>query len=137
MKITKATLEKLIKEELSSFMSEEDIDMELDTDADAEESTDEVMDKLKSVYDILQGIFADEEEGEEGLEDLGDEELDESEDLDESDDLDEKKEEMDEKKEEMDESEDLDEKKYKDQLDESVMRKFQKIAFNKGKTLLK
>ena len=151
-------LKSMIKEELESYMHEEE-EMEVSADADMGDVAvdgDEMdmeagggaEDTLRAIYDQLAAYFEggevedemDELPGEEGEEDMDaeDETMEEAkkEDMDEA-----KKEDMDEaKKEDMDEAkkEDMDEAKDKDELKESQVKRFQKLAnIIKGQLFIK
>jgi len=91
MKITKEQLNQMIQEELDSYLSEfegneevtfEEDDMDAPMDdmemADAGEN-EELMDSLRSLYDVLKGMFDGEGEVEDEMEDMEDmEDMDEA-----------------------------------------------------------
>ena len=84
MKITKEELNKMIQEELDAYLSETDVeDITLEADEEMEDMPDaitsvepneELMASLRNLYDVLQGMFAEEEEAE----DEAEEEIDET-----------------------------------------------------------
>ena len=86
--MTLKELQGMIKEELESYMNEEEVDVDVDTDAgdvdaDGAESGDDSEDVLRQIYDMLKDKF----EGEEEAGDMDD--MDDMEDAGEADDMDE------------------------------------------------
>jgi len=65
--MTLKELQGMIKEELESYMNEEEVDVDVDTDAgdvdaDGAESGDDSEDVLRQIYDMLKDKFEGEEE---------------------------------------------------------------------------
>ena len=72
--MTLKELQGMIKEELESYMNEEEVDVDVDTaagdvDADGEESGDDSEDVLRKIYDMLKDKF-EAEEGEDDMDDM-------------------------------------------------------------------
>ena len=82
--MTLKELQGMIKEELESYMNEEEVDVDVDTDAgdvdaDGAESGDDSEDVLRKIYDMLKDKF----EAEEGEDDMDNMDKDMDEDMDE------------------------------------------------------
>jgi len=89
--MTLKELQGMIKEELESYMNEEEVDVDVDAgdvDADGAESGDDSEDVLRQIYDMLKDKFEDEGEAEEA-----EEEAEEADDMDEIDTMEEAKDE--------------------------------------------
>ena len=72
--MTLKELQGMIKEELESYMNEEEVDVDVDTaagdvDADGEESGDDSEDVLRKIYDMLKDKF-EAEEGEDDMDNM-------------------------------------------------------------------
>jgi len=92
--MTLKELQGMIKEELESYMSEEEVDVDVDAgdvDADGAESGDDSEDVLRQIYDMLKDKFEGEGEAEEAEE--AEEEAEEADDMDEIDTMEEAKDE--------------------------------------------
>jgi len=89
--MTLKELQGMIKEELESYMNEEEVDVDVDAgdvDADGAESGDDSEDVLRQIYDMLKDKFEGEGEAEEA-----EEEAEEADDMDEMDAMEEAKDE--------------------------------------------
>ena len=96
--MTLKELQGMIKEELESYMNEEEVDVDVDAgdvDADGAESGDDSEDVLRQIYDMLKDKFEGEGEAEEEAE-----EAEEADDMDEMDTMEEAKDEVEESVEE-------------------------------------
>ena len=79
--MTLKELQGMIKEELESYINEEEVDVDVDAgdvDADGAESGDDSEDVLRQIYDMLKDKFEGGEEAEDDMDDMGgDEEAEE------------------------------------------------------------
>jgi len=102
--MTLKELQGMIKEELESYMNEEEVDVDVDAgdvDADGAESGDDSEDVLRQIYDMLKDKFEGEGEAEEEAEEAEEaEEEEEADDMDEMDTMEEAKDEVEESVEE-------------------------------------
>ncbi|MDB4571648.1 hypothetical protein N9Z72_00050 [Akkermansiaceae bacterium] len=94
--MTLKELQGMIKEELESYMNEEEVDVDVDTDggdidADGAEEGNTDEDVLRQIYDMLKDKFEGGEEAGDDMDDMGD--ADDADDMDEMDAMEEAKDE--------------------------------------------